>query len=107
MGLMSRAAKDTIKAPRERAVAKVRQFDEVCFFRTASASRVAGAPIHDGFIARKGDRLVLAGTGISIAGAEHPLAEAVVQTLQSQINSAFQHTGDNVREPPRATYVER
>jgi hypothetical protein len=40
--------------------------------------------------------LVLAGTGISIAGAEDSLAEAVVQTLQSRINSAVQHTGDNV-----------
>lgn len=78
------------------AIANVSQFDEVCFFHTPNASRVAGALIHDGFIARKGDRLVLVGTGISIESADDPLAEAVVQSFQSQINSAFQHTGDNV-----------
>ncbi len=71
-------------------------FDEVCFFRTSSASRVGGAEIHDGFIVGKDGEVVLVGTGISIKNADDPLAEAVVQALQSQINSAFQHTGDNV-----------
>ena len=71
-------------------------FDEVCFFRTSAASRVAGAEIHDGFIVRKGDHVVLVGTGITIKDADDPLAESVVQTLHAQINSAFQHTGDNV-----------
>jgi hypothetical protein len=71
-------------------------FDEVCFFRTSAASRVAGAEIHDGFIAAKGDSVVLVGTGISIKNAEDPLAEAVVHAFQTQINSAWQHTGDNV-----------
>jgi hypothetical protein len=71
-------------------------FDEVCFFKASSASRVAGAEIHDGFIVRKDDHVALVGTGISIKNADDPLAESVVQTLQSQIHSAFQHTGDNV-----------
>jgi hypothetical protein len=71
-------------------------FDEVCFFKATAASRVGGARIHDGFIVGKGDRVVLVGTGISIKNAEDPLAESVVQAFQSQINSAFQHTGDNV-----------
>jgi hypothetical protein len=71
-------------------------FDEVCFFRASSASRVAGAQIRDGFIVGKGDQVVLVGTGISIKNADDPLAESVVQAFQSQINSAFQHTGDNV-----------
>jgi hypothetical protein len=71
-------------------------FDEVCFFRTSAASRVAGAAIHDGFIVRKGDHVVLVGTGIAIKDADDPVAESVVQSFQSQINSAFQHTGDNV-----------
>jgi hypothetical protein len=71
-------------------------FDEVCFFKASAASRVGGAPIHDGFIVRKGDQVVLVGTGISIKNADDPLAESVVQAFQSQINSAFQHTGDNV-----------
>jgi hypothetical protein len=71
-------------------------FDEVCFFRTGGASRVGGAEIHDGFIAGKGDHVVLVGTGISIKDADDPVAESVVQVLQGQINSAFQHHGDNV-----------
>ncbi|MDP9007827.1 MAG: hypothetical protein M3N91_03810 [Pseudomonadota bacterium] len=71
-------------------------FDEVCFFRASSASRVGGAEIHDGFIVRKDDHVVLVGTGITIKNADDPLAEAVVQSFQSQIHSAFQHTGDNV-----------
>jgi hypothetical protein len=72
------------------------EFDEVCFFTTSSASRVGGAEIHDGFIVRKDDHVVLVGTGITIKNADDPLAEAVVQSFQSQIHSAFQHTGDNV-----------
>ena len=71
-------------------------FDEVCFFRTSTASRVAGAQIHDGFMVRKDDHVVLVGTGISIKNADDPLAESVVQSFQSQVHSAFQHTGDNV-----------
>jgi hypothetical protein len=78
------------------AVEEVDDFDEVCFFRLSMLSRVAGAAIHDGFIVRKGDRVVLVGTGISIKNADDPLAESVVQTFQSQIHAAFQHTGDNV-----------
>lgn len=77
-------------------IADANDFDEVCFFRTATASRVAGAQIHDGFIVRKDDHVVLVGTGISIKNADDPLAESVVQSFQSQVHSAFQHTGDNV-----------
>ncbi len=72
------------------------EVDEVCFFRTPTASRVAGAAIHDGFIVRKGDRVVLIGTGISIKDANDPLAEAVVRSFQAQIHSTYQHTGDDV-----------
>jgi hypothetical protein len=71
-------------------------FDEVCFFRASSSSRVAGAEIHDGFIVRKDDHVALVGTGISIKNADDPLAESVMQSFQSQIHSAYQHTGDNV-----------
>jgi hypothetical protein len=78
------------------AVKDANDFDEVCFFKASAASRVGGAQIHDGFIVGKGDQLVLVGTGISIKNADDPLAESVVQAFQSQINSAFQHTGDNV-----------
>jgi len=77
-------------------VADTSDFDEVCFFKTSSASRVGGAEIHDGFIVRKDDHVVLVGTGITIKNADDPLAESVVQSFQSQIHSAFQHTGDNV-----------
>jgi hypothetical protein len=77
-------------------VADAGDFDEVCFFRTSAASRVGGAQIHDGFIVRKDDHVVLVGTGISIKDADDPVAESVVHVLQLQINSAFQHTGDNV-----------
>jgi hypothetical protein len=73
-----------------------KDFDEVCFFRTSTASRVAGAEIHDGFIVRKGDHLVLVGTGIAIKNADDPLAESVMQSFQSQVHSAFQHTGADV-----------
>jgi hypothetical protein len=77
-------------------VSDARDFDEVCFFQASSASRVGGAEIHDGFIVRKDDHVVLVGTGITIKNADDPLAESVVQSFQSQIHSAFQHTGDNV-----------
>jgi hypothetical protein len=78
------------------AVEDASDFDEVCFFKASAASRVGGAQIHDGFIVGKGGEVVLVGTGISIKNADDPLAELVVQAFQSQINSAFQHTGDNV-----------
>jgi hypothetical protein len=78
------------------AVKDASDFDEVCFFQTSGTSLVAGAEIHDGFIAGKGGNVVLVVTGISIKNAEDPLAEAVVHAFQAQINSAFQHTGDNV-----------
>jgi hypothetical protein len=71
-------------------------FDEVCFFKTPSTSRVAGAEIHDGFMVRKGDHVVLIGTGIAIKSADDPVAEAVMQSFQSQIHSVFQHTGTDV-----------
>ncbi len=78
------------------AVKDASDFDEVCFFKASATSRVGGAQIHDGFIVGKDGQVVLVGTGISIKDADDPLAESVVQTFQSQINSAFQHTGDNV-----------
>jgi hypothetical protein len=78
------------------AVKDAGDFDKVCFFHTSGASRVGGAEIHDGFIVGKDDHVVLVGTGISIKNADDPVAESVVQALQAQINSAFQHTGDNV-----------
>lgn len=78
------------------AVKDASDFDEVCFFKASAASRVGGAQIRDGFIVGKGDQVVLVGTGISIKNADDPLAESVVQAFQARINSAFQHTGDNV-----------
>ena len=65
-------------------------------FACGLAYRLACVPLADGFIAAKGDSVVLVGTGISIKNAEDPLAEAVVHAFQTQINSAWQHTGDNV-----------
>ena len=73
-----------------------KDFDEVCFFKVHAPSRVAGAEIHDGFIVRKDDRVVLVGTGIAIKDADDPLAESVVESFQSQTHLAFQHKGDNV-----------
>jgi hypothetical protein len=73
-----------------------KDFDEVCFFHTPAASRVAGAEIHDGFIVRKDDRVVLIGTGISIKSADDPLAEAVVRSFETQVHAAFQHVRDEV-----------
>lgn len=78
------------------AVEDASDFDKVCFFRAATASRVGGAQIRDGFIVGKDDHVVLVGTGISIKNADDPLAESVVHVLQSQIHCNFQHTGDNV-----------
>jgi hypothetical protein len=72
------------------------EVDEVCFFSAPAASRVAGAEIHDGFIVRKDDRVVLIGTGISIKNADDPLAEAVVRSFQSQVHATYQQTGDDV-----------
>jgi hypothetical protein len=69
-------------------------FDEVCFFKTSS--QVAGAAIHDGFIVRKGDRVVLIGTGIAIKNADDPLAESVVRDLMTQVHSKYQQTGSDL-----------
>jgi hypothetical protein len=69
-------------------------FDEVCFFKTTG--RIAGAEVHDGFIVRKGDRLVLIGTGITIKNADDPVAETVMRDFESQIHARFQHTGPDV-----------
>jgi hypothetical protein len=69
-------------------------FDEICFFKTTG--RVAGAEIHDGFIVRKGDHVVLIGTGITIKDADDPLAESVMRDFESQIHAKFQHTGADV-----------
>jgi hypothetical protein len=69
-------------------------FDEVCFFKTSS--RVAGAETHDGFMVRKGDRVVLIGTGIAIKNADDPLAEAVMRDFQLQVHAHFQQTGADV-----------
>jgi hypothetical protein len=69
-------------------------FDEICFFRTSS--RVAGAEIHDGFIVRKGDAVVLIGTGITIKNPDDPLAEAVMRDFAANVHANFQHTGADV-----------
>lgn len=64
----------------------------VALMGTASVS----AEIHDGFIAGKNAHVMLVGTGISIKDADDPMAESVVHSFESQVNSAFQHSGDNV-----------
>lgn len=69
-------------------------FDEVCFFKTSG--RVAGAQIHDGFIVRKGDHVVLIGTGITIKNADDPVAETVVRDFESQVHARLQQTGPDV-----------
>jgi hypothetical protein len=69
-------------------------FDEVCFFKTTG--RIAGAEVHDGFIVRKGDRLVLIGSGITIKNADDPVAESVVRDFEAQIHARFQQTGADV-----------
>lgn len=69
-------------------------FDEICFFQTSS--RVAGAEIHDGFIVRKGDAVVLIGTGITIKNPDDPLAEMVMRDFASNVHAKFQQTGSDV-----------
>ena len=69
-------------------------FDEVCFFK--ASGHVAGAPVHDGFIVRKADRVVLIGTGISIKNPDDPLAEAVMRDFTAQVHAKFQQTGSDV-----------
>lgn len=73
---------------------ETRVFDEVCFFKTAG--RLANTDVHDGFVVRKDDRIVLIGTGISIKNPDDPLAEAVMRDLESQIHAKFQQTGEDV-----------
>jgi len=72
----------------------VEVFDEICFFQTSS--RVAGAEIHDGFIVRKGDEVVLIGTGITIKNPDDPLAELVMRDFASNVHAKFQQTGSDV-----------
>jgi hypothetical protein len=77
-------------------------FDEVCFFHTSS--RVAGAEIHDGFIVRKGDAVVLIGTGITIQNPDDPLAETVMRDFSANVHAKSQQTGGEVlfvNLPPR------
>jgi hypothetical protein len=69
-------------------------FDEICFFQTSG--RVAGAEIHDGFIVRKGDAVILIGTGIAIRNPDDPLAEKVMQDFESNVHAKFQQTGGEV-----------
>jgi hypothetical protein len=69
-------------------------FDEVCFFETSS--RIGGAEIHDGFIVRQGDRVVLVGTGISIRDEDDPVAETVMRDFESRVHAKFQQTGGDV-----------
>jgi hypothetical protein len=68
--------------------------DEVCFFKTSG--QVAGAAIHDGFMVRKGDRVVLIGTGIAIKNLDDPIAEGVMRAFQTEVHARFQQTGDDV-----------
>jgi hypothetical protein len=72
----------------------VEVFDEICFFQ--SSSRVAGAEIHDGFVVRKGDEVVLIGTGITIKNPDDPLAELVMRDFASNVHAKFQQTGSDV-----------
>ncbi|HWS68562.1 MAG TPA: hypothetical protein VN325_37810 [Steroidobacteraceae bacterium] len=69
-------------------------FDEICYFRTSG--RVAGAEIHDGFIVRKGDEVILIGTGITIKNPDDPLAETVMRDFASNVHAKFQQTGSDV-----------
>jgi len=69
-------------------------FDEICYFQTSS--RVAGAEIHDGFVVRKGDQVILIGTGITIKNPDDPLAETVMQDFASNVHAKFQQTGGDV-----------
>jgi hypothetical protein len=72
----------------------VEVFDEICYFRTTS--RVAGAEIHDGFVVRKGDAVILIGTGITIKNPDDPLAETVMRDFASNVHAKFQQTGSDV-----------
>jgi hypothetical protein len=69
-------------------------FDEICYFQTSS--RVAGAQIHDGFIVRKGDEVILIGTGITIKNPDDPLAETVMRDFASNVHANYQQTGGDV-----------
>jgi hypothetical protein len=69
-------------------------FDEICYFQTSG--RVAGAEIHDGFIVRKGDAVILIGTGITIKNPDDPLAEMVMRDFASNVHAKFQQTGSDV-----------
>src|SRR5882757_7994586 len=69
-------------------------FDEICYFQTSS--RVAGAQIHDGFIVRKGDEVILIGTGITIKNPDDPLAETVMRDFASNVHANYQQTGSDV-----------
>ena len=69
-------------------------FDEICYFQTSS--RVAGAEIHDGFVVRKGDEVILIGTGITIKNPDDPLAETVMRDFASNVHAKFQQTGSDV-----------
>jgi hypothetical protein len=69
-------------------------FDEICYFQTSS--RVAGAEIHDGFVVRKGDQVILIGTGITIKNPDDPLAETVMRDFASNVHASFQQTGGDV-----------
>jgi hypothetical protein len=75
---------------------KTSDADEVCFFKTSATSRVAGVAIHDGFMVRKDDKLVLIATGISIKNADDPLAESVVRSFEHDVHAAFQQMGNEV-----------
>jgi hypothetical protein len=69
-------------------------FDEICYFQTSS--RVAGAQIHDGFIVRKDDEVILIGTGITIKNPDDPLAETVMRDFASNVHANYQQTGSDV-----------
>ena len=78
----------------EPSTAATEVFDEICFFQTSS--RVAGAEIHDGFIVRKGDAVILIGTGITIQNPDDPLAETVMRDFASSVHAKFQQKGSDV-----------
>jgi hypothetical protein len=78
----------------EPSTAATEVFDEICFFQTSS--RVAGAEIHDGFMVRKGDAVILIGTGIAIQNPDDPLAETVMQDFAANVHAKFQQTGGDV-----------
>jgi len=69
-------------------------FDEICYFRTSG--RVAGAEIHDGFIVRKGDEVILIGTGITIKNPDDRWRRTVMRDFASNVHAKFQQTGSDV-----------